>query len=126
MKRSTFMVIAAVLAVVFGLGFILAPAWTLSSYGITLEVPGQWVGRYFGSALIGIAVLTWLARNLEPGEGLRTVVLGNLVLAVLGLVVAVLDAISGVGNALLWLNVVIYLFLTVGFGYFQFVEGVGS
>ncbi len=114
---STFMTIAAVLAVVFGLGFILAPAWTMSSYGVTLEVPAQWMGRYFGSALIGIGVLTWLARNAESGEGLRAVILGNLVGAVLGLVVAILDAITGVGNALVWLNVMIYLFLTVGFGY---------
>lgn len=125
MKRSTFMAIAALLAVVFGLGFILVPAQLMSIYGITLATAGQWVGRYLGSAFLGIGVLTWLARNAEPGEGLRAVVLGDLVLSVLGLVVAILDAISGLGNALVWSTVVIYLFLTVGFGYFQFVEPAG-
>ena len=125
MKRSTFMAIAAVLAVVFGLGFILVPAQLMSIYGITLETAGQWTGRYLGSAFIGISVLTWLARNAEPGEGLRAVVLGDLVLSVLGLVVAILNAISGLGNALVWSTVVIYLFLTVGFGYCQFVEPAG-
>jgi hypothetical protein len=126
MKRSTFMAIAAVVAAVFGLGFILAPAWTMSSYGVTLETAGQWMARYLGSAFIGIGVLTWLAKNAEPSEGLRAVLLGGFVTCVLGLVVAVLDALSGLGNALVWLNVVIYLFLTVGFGYFQFVEPAGS
>jgi uncharacterized protein YjeT (DUF2065 family) len=126
MKRSTFMAAAAVLAVVFGLSFILAPAQTMSFYGVILELAGQWLGRYLGSAFICIGVLTWFARNAEPGEGLRAVVLGNLAGSVLGLIVAVLDAITGVGNALVWFNVVIYVFLTVGFGYLQFVEGVGS
>ena len=126
MKRSTFMAIAAVLAVVFGLGFILDPAQTMSFYGVTLETAGQWIGRYLGSAFIGIGVLTWLARNAEPGEGQRAVMLGDFVLSVLGLVVAILDAISGLGNALVWSTVVIYVFLSVGFGYFQFFEPAGS
>jgi hypothetical protein len=126
MKRSTFMAIGGVLAVAFGLGFILVPEQLMSIYGITLETAGQWIGRLLGSAFIGNGVLTWLARNAEPGEGLRAVVFGDFVLCVLGLVVVILNAITGLGNALVWLNVVIYLFLTVGFGYFRFVEGVGS
>jgi hypothetical protein len=121
------MAIGGVLAVVFGLGFILVPEQLMSIYGITLETAGQWIGRLLGSAFIGNGVLTWLARNAEPGEGLRAVVFGDFVLCVLGLVVVILlNAITGLGNALVWLNVVIYLFLTVGFGYFQFVEGVES
>jgi len=119
------MAIAAILAILFGLGFILAPALTWSLYGVTLEVPGQWMARYLGSAFIGIGVIKWLARNAEASEGLRAVLLGAFAIAVLGLVVAFLDAIRGMGNGLHWLNVVIYLFLAVGFGYFQFVEPAG-
>lgn len=125
-KRSTYMATAAVLAVVFGLSFILAPAQTMSFYGVTLELAGQWLGRYLGSTFIGIGVLTWLVRNAEPSEGLRAVVLGDFVLSVLGLVAAVLHAISGLGNALLRSDVVLYLFLTVGFGTFQYVEPAAS
>ena len=126
MKLGTFMAIAAVLALVFGLAFILVPAQLLALYGVTLEQGGQWVGRYLGSAFLGIGVLTWLGRKAAPGEGLRAILLGSFVLGVTGLVVAVLDSILGVGNALAWSTVVIYLFLTVGFGYFQFVKPAGS
>jgi hypothetical protein len=52
--------------------------------------------------------------------------LGAFVLSATGLIVAVLDAILGVGNALLWLNVVVYLFLTLGFGYYQFLKSDSS
>ena len=43
-------------------------------------------------------------------------------LMVLGLVVALLDIFTGTGNSLRWLNVVIYLLFTLGFGYFSFAE----
>ena len=126
MKLSTFMAIAAVLAFVFGLAFILVPAQTMSAYGVTLDAAGQWVGRYLGSAFLGIAVLGWLARNATQGDALRAILLGLFVLSVTGLVVAVLDRIYGSGNALVWSTVAIYLFLTVGFGYYQFSKPPSS
>ncbi len=122
MKLSTFMAIAAVLALGFGLAFILVPTQMMSLYGVALEAGGQWLGRYLGSAFIGIAVLTWRTRKAPQGEALRAVVLGDLVVSVTGLIVAVLDKISGPGNALVWSTVAIYLFLTLGFGYFQFAK----
>ena len=94
----------------------------MSLYGVTLETGGQWVGRYLGSAFIGIGALTWLARNAPQRETIRAVMLGDFVISVTGLVVAVLNRISGPGNALVWSIVAIYIFLTVGFGYFQFVK----
>jgi hypothetical protein len=36
------------------------------------------------------------------------------------------DAFAGDGNALSWVTVVIYLFLTLGFAYFQFVASPSS
>jgi hypothetical protein len=126
MRLRTFMPIAAVLALVFGLAFILIPAQLMSLYGVTLEAGGQWVGRYLGSAFLGIGGLTWLARNATPGKALRAIVLGDFVTSATGLIVAVLHGIYGPGNALLWSTVAIYLFLTLGFGYFQFAEQAGS
>lgn len=126
MNRATFMAIAAVIALGFGLAFILVPAQVSSFYGNTLEAVGQWVGRYFGSALIGIAVLNWLAKNAPQGEALSAVVLGDFVLSLIGLGVALLEALFGTGNALRWFTVAIYLFLTLGFGYFQFIKPSAS
>ncbi len=122
MKLSTFMAIAAALALVFGLAFILVPTQTMSLYGVMLEAGGQWLGRFLGSAFIGIAVLTWRSRKAPQGDALRAVILGDFALSVTGLIVAVLDKISGPGNALVWSTVAIYVFLTLGFGYFQFAK----
>lgn len=126
MKLNTFLAIAAVLAVIYGLGFLLIPAIFLGLYGITLDVNGLFVARYLGSAFLGVAVLTWLARSLTSQEALRPIILGDFVISLTGLVVAVWDAFAGGGNALSWFTVVIYLFLTLGFGYFQFIASPSS
>ena len=116
------MAIAAVIAFIFGLSFILVPSQLLSMYGETLGITGQWVARYLGSAFIGIGVVNWFARNAAYNGAMRAIVLGTFVLAITGLIVAVLDLINGAGNALSWLTIAVYVFLTLGFGYFQFTK----
>ena len=112
--------IAAIVAFLFGLSFILIPVQTMAMYGVTLDISGQFLGRYLGSAFLGVAVLTWFARNSKEGEAFRAILLGDFVLALTGFVVALFDAFTGIGNALVWSTVVIYLLLGAGFGYFYF------
>lgn len=126
MKINTFLAIAAFLAVLYGLGFFLVPAQTIGLYGITLDQNGLFVARYLGSVFLGVAVLTWLARSLTSQEALSPILLGDFVISLTGLLVAVWDAFAGDGNALSWATVVIYLFLTLGFAYFQFVASPSS
>ena len=117
MKLNTFMTIAAIVAFLFGLSFILMPVQTMSMYGVTLDASGEFLGRYLGSAFLGIAVLTWFARNSQEN---KAILLGNFVLTATGFVVALFDVFTGVGNSLVWSTVVIYLLLGLGFGYFYF------
>ncbi|HSF82128.1 MAG TPA: hypothetical protein VLA49_12880 [Anaerolineales bacterium] len=126
MKLNTFLAIAVVLAALYGLGFLLIPAQTIGLYGITLSLDGLFVARYLGSAFLGVAVLNWMARSLTSREALKPILLGDFVISLTGLVVAVWDALAGSGNALSWATVVIYLFLTLGFGYYQFLASPGS
>jgi hypothetical protein len=58
MKLNTFMIIAAILALIFGLALILVPKPFMGLYGVTLnDVGAQFLGRYLGSAYIGISFL---------------------------------------------------------------------
>ncbi|OGN95227.1 MAG: hypothetical protein A2Z71_07805 [Chloroflexi bacterium RBG_13_50_21] len=118
MKLNTLLMITAVVAFIFGLGFILAPVWTIGLYGNTLEGVGIFVARYFGAALLGYAFLAWLTRN-TASKGVQA---GFFAAMVLGFVVALYDAFAGTHNALIWLNVAIYLLLAIGFGYFAFMK----
>jgi hypothetical protein len=79
--------------------------------------------RYLGATFIGLAVLAWLARNARPSEARAAIVLALFTTTALGFVVALYDKFAGVGNALVWSSVVIYLLLAIGFGYFSFMRG---
>jgi len=123
MKLKLFLLIAAILAAIFGLGFLLAPVLSLGMYGVDLSqnISGQFLGRYMGSAFLGLAVTWFMARGTKTFEELsRAGLLGGLVVGVTGLIVAIWDGIAGPANNFIWINTVIYLFLAVGFGYFYF------
>jgi hypothetical protein len=122
MTYRLFMTIAAVIALVFGLLFALIPNQLMGRYGVGLGETGLWVARYLGSAYIGVGFVTLLARNSPNSEARRAILRGMLAMSVTGLVVAVLHGFMRQGNALVWLNVVIFLFLLVGNGYFVFVK----
>jgi hypothetical protein len=116
------MVISAVVAFLFGLGFIIAPVAVMKFYGVTLDVSGEFIGRYLGASFIGLAFLAWEFRNAAASRERRAVLLALFITTVLGFVVALYDKFAGVGNALVWSTVVIYLLLALGFGYFSFMK----
>jgi hypothetical protein len=122
MKLNTFMMIAAVVSFIFGVGFIVAPSASLTLYGVSTDIVGQFLGRYLGASLVGLAFVIWLTRNASASPMRKGLLVGLFVTMVLGFVVAVYDRIAGTGNAFIWVNVVIYLLLAIGFGYFAFMK----
>lgn len=122
MNLSLLMTINAVVAVIFGIGFVVSPGATLAFYGIAPDAAFRLVSQLFGAALIGFAVLTWSARNAAASDARKAIVLALFVADGLGFVLSLIGQLQGVANALGWLNVVIYLLLALGFGYFQFLK----
>ncbi len=122
MKLNTFMIIAAIVALIFGVGFIVAPASSLQLYGTSTDLTGEFLGRYLGASLVGLAFVIWLTRNAQPSDTRKGLLTGLFVTMVLGFLVALYDKFAGSGNALVWLNVLLYLLLAIGFGYFAFMK----
>jgi len=120
------MVIKAVVCLVFGILFVLAPGPLMSFYGVTLGSGGILVARLYGASLIGNLLLTWFARNDAGSEALRASILALFVYDAIGFVVALVAVLSGVMNTLGWAVVGLYLLLALGFGYFQFVKPSAS
>lgn len=122
MKLSNLFVVNAILALVYGISFVLAPTIVLSLYGMTQGISEALAGQYFGVALIAIGLLTWFARNVADPDAQRAIIRALLISDVIGVIVSLLGTLSGVMNALGWSAVGIYLFLTLGYGYFQFMK----
>jgi hypothetical protein len=120
MSLRNFLTVAAVIAFVFGLSFLLIPGSLLAMYGVALDPVGTVVGRLFGALLIGFGTLNWLTRDATNAETARPVLLANLVADALGAILTFWYQINGqIGiNALGWSTVVIYLLLALGLAYF--------
>ena len=119
MNVRTFLSIAAVIALIFGLGFIVFPVGLTSLYGVALDPIGIYVAQLFGAALLGLAIINWSARDAREMDG---VLLGNLVANTIGFLVTLFGQVGQTGgiNALGWITVALYLFLAVGHGYYRF------
>ncbi|MDH3291304.1 MAG: hypothetical protein OEO20_10570 [Gemmatimonadota bacterium] len=120
MQLSALMIVNAIVAVVFGLGFVLAPGQVTSFYSPEVGATLEYVAQLFGAALLGFAVLTWVARNAPDSEARRAILLALFVGDGVGFVIALIAQLGGIVNALGWSTVAIYLVLAIGFGYFRF------
>jgi hypothetical protein len=122
MKLSTFLSIVGVVAILFGIGFVAAPADVLAQYGITADRYVIVMSRFFGGALINLGLLLWFARNIVDPLGRRSIVLAGLIGDVIGFFVALQAQMNGDINALGWSTVFIYGLFALGFAYFQFTS----
>ena len=126
MKLSSFLILNAVIALVFGIGFVLAPGTMATLYGMTPGPEVNLAGQFFGVELIAVGLLCWLARNVSDSAAQRAMILAFLIADVIGLIVSLMGTLSGVFNAVGWSAVVIYLLLSLGFAYFQFMKPSAS
>ena len=120
MKFSTFTVIYAVVSAVFGLGFVLMPGQLLPIYGVEPDAALRLIGQFFGAALLSLAILSWLVRNLSDSETRRAIILALFVGEALGFILALIGQLNGIFNVMGWSVVVVYLFFALGLAYFQF------
>lgn len=123
MKLNNLFVLTAVVSGLFGLGFVLVPGTVYDIYGIE-EVNDflTYTSQLFGAALLGFAVISWMARSVSDVRGRRAVVTGFFVELALGAVLAIIGQFRDSAVAMGWINVAIYVILALGFAYFLFLQ----
>ena len=122
MRFETLMVIKALVCLVFGIAMLIFPAALFSIFGVDLGTGGIFPAREYGSALFGILMLTWFARKAQESVARTAIILALFIYDALGFVVTIIARAEGMLNALGWLVAVIYLFFTLGFGYFMMAK----
>lgn len=124
MKLKHLFIILAVVDFIHGFGFVLAPRFLTSVYGVSLaDADAVYMTRLYGAGLLVYAFVAWFARNAPDSEARRAIVLGFCITGVIGFIVAAVGKLTGVMNALSWLVMGLYLVLVgIGFGYFYFVR----
>lgn len=121
MKLNSFLVVKAIISLVFGIGFVLIPVVVWSFYGMTVDSVAVFTTRFFGACLIGIGLICWFTRNADS-DALKRIILSLFVADTIGFIVALTGQLSGIMNAFGWIAVAIWLFLALGLGYFRFIK----
>ncbi|MBN8491021.1 MAG: hypothetical protein J0M00_06290 [Burkholderiales bacterium] len=114
MKLAAFLGLSGVIAIVFGLEFLLIPELALSQYGVPTEPHNLMQARYFGGTLLCIGLLNWLARKTQEDSTRRALLIAGIVGNLVGLALSVWSRQAGLQGALAWLSVGIYGALILG------------
>ncbi|MFL5402416.1 MAG: hypothetical protein ACJ8BF_06320 [Gemmatimonadales bacterium] len=120
MRLRTLLFIGGVLALVFGLGFLLGPRAVLPLYGVSPEPAVVLMARFFGAALVQLGLVLYLIRDVGDPRTQRGVVIGSFLGSLAGLVVALTAQFWGLVNGLGWSTVAIYGLLLIGYGSYIF------
>ena len=115
--KTTFL-IHFIVALLFGLGFLLIPVAVGNVYGLDVQEPD--IYRLLGAAMLGFAVSSWLAYKETNWESVRIVVVMELVWTVLGTLVMLYALLIAGFPVLGWLNAVILAAFAITFGRFYF------
>ena len=123
MKLSYWMAAKAVVEIVFGVCFVLAPVRLASLYGMELDQSGALMAQLFGTVFIFGSIVLWLARK-EPitNAAVKAIVTAVVVSNAIGFIVSLLAKLAEVWNALGWLSVLLFLVFGLGFAYFLFIR----
>ena len=120
MKLRTFLIVAAIIALAYGLGLSLMPAFINTAYGLGTSTSEILLSRFFGAELVALGLVAWLSKDLT-GASVRPIVIGSLVGDAIATIVALMGTLGGVMNSAGWSAVAINIILALGFAYFQFM-----
>lgn len=113
------LIINAVLATLFGVAFIVIPEQFLMLYGNSTPAM-EYIGQLFGTAMLAIAIITWMLRNSTDNYTLSVIALSLFISYAIAFIVALVGQLQEFVNLLGWSTVVIYFLLSISFGYFRF------
>jgi hypothetical protein len=115
MKMRTLFIINAVVQLIFGAGFLLAPAIMFGVFGTQTDTTGLAIAHIAGGVILSLATISWLGRDVE-GAGQDAIAWGSVFLAhFLAGIFTILAILNGTFNALAWSGELIDIFFVVAF-----------
>jgi len=118
MSYKFLFVLSAIVAVVFGLGFLIVPDQVLPFFGTTDAIEAtRWASRFFGFASFAFGLVLWFAKDVSEPKVQRNLGFAMLVVSVVGFLLSIAGTMAS--NAVIRTNtwVPIALFALSGLGY---------
>ena len=121
MSYKLMFVLTAIVALAFGIGYLVAPATVLVFFGTEKTVPVQVVSRFFGSALFEIGLFLWFAKDITDAAIQRNFGYAILISTIIGLILSIYGS-TLVIRANSWIPILIYALLSLGYGFLLFLK----
>jgi hypothetical protein len=119
MKLSTFAIIITILAIGFGLAFLLIPVKLANFYGASLAGGGIVVARYFGGANLLIGLIYWSYSGVSPSaKSWPKLLLYSIFYYIIQLIITLLAVLNKDSNTMGWTTVALFALLAIGSVYF--------
>ena len=115
MRPNTVFLAGGVIAIAFGLSFLLVPGTVLPMYGAPADAATVLMSRFFGVALLQVGLMLYLLRETRDAATQRSMALAGVVGSVAGVLVSLMGVMGGAVNALGWSTVAIYAALLLGY-----------
>lgn len=116
MSPTTVLTTHALLAIGYAIPLVFAPHDFLWLYGIDADRSVAFLARLFGTALVAISAITWMAREAPEGQALDAICLGCALGSGLGFIVSLVhQAVSPDAALLGWSTVAIFAGLSVAY-----------
>jgi len=114
MKLSTYAIIITILAVGFGLAFVIIPVKLAAFYGIALGGGGVVMARYFGVANLYIGMIFWSYSSVSPAaKSWPKLLLYSLIYDILQLGITLKAQLSDGANSMGWTTVGLFALLAI-------------
>lgn len=115
------MTVHSAVAVPMGIACMLIPTMLLATYEVTLSPMGLVIYQFWGAALFGLGLLSWVLRKATELQVKTGSCLAFVIVHGVNCVMAVRGQLAG-ANDVGWSVVVLFLLLALGFAYVRFVE----
>ena len=126
MKFKTLMITKAIVCLGFGPLLLFFPGQLLNFLGTSFGPGAALTSREYGATLFGNLFLTWLARNAEDSVARRAIIWALFIYDAIALVATLFIQLSGGLNIFGWGIIAVYLFFTIGFGYFLLPQNINK
>jgi hypothetical protein len=125
MSYKILFILSSIVAVIFGLGFLIVPEQALPLLGTTEQYESTlFAARFFGFAMFGLGLVLFFAKDVAGDTAQRNLGVANLVICVVGLVLSLYATMAN--NAVLrtnvWVPIVLFLLGGLGYGFMVFLK----
>ena len=122
MNTKLYLTIAAVVAILYALAFLLIPARASLFFSDFAEPRAVLYLRFCGAAILAWGLIVWIARGFRDWDAVRGVLIGSVVGLAINIILNVAATVAGWLNMKAWGTTVVLVLLLLG-GIYELVEG---